>query len=105
MFRTDLAAARQSPALARRIVATPVTEISPGKVLQAMQEMADEVGVQVVPAAMHAAMNLSMDCDGGQPGASISLLAAAVARAQWTNTKIVEPDTLFSVPRSEWPEP
>ena len=112
--RTDAALARlgRDEALARRLVAVRVDEPTRSQVADALARLAASSSARVAPEAIVAAMNLARQQGGAEPAASLGLLGAAIADAQWRGDTEVHPDGVFAVASScepmglngEWPD-
>jgi hypothetical protein len=96
---------KHDAALARRLVATPVPTATLDETLQAAHDFARRAGVEVPEPTLRAAVRESRRRGGGQPGAAIGLLSAAIAQAAWKGAgHTVSPDDVLAAPEAAWPQ-
>jgi len=93
-------------ALVRRLAAVSVGPPTYREVAGALRELAKADGVDVSPAAVQAVLNASRKDGRIEPGASMSLLGAAIADVLWRKGTgaTIHPDDVSAVPPSEWPQ-
>jgi hypothetical protein len=90
--------------LARRLLATPVPTATLDETLRAAHDFARRAGVEVPESTLRAAVRESRRRGGGQPGAAIGLLSAAIAQAAWKGPDhVVSPDDVLAAPEAVWP--
>ena len=100
-----LAAVAADPAIRRRVLAIRVPHPDREQVAGVLKDLAAASGMEVVPEAIDAALNLDSK-PGGEPGASLGLLGAAMCRAAWRceGAQLVTPDDVLHVERlNDWP--
>ena len=93
-------------ALARRVVAVDLGEPTRRVVAQVLEEIARTSPCEVTPAAINVILHLSETraVDGVEPARSVGLLTAAIHRASYLGGQVVDPDMIFAVQSSRWPE-
>lgn len=92
-------------ALARRVVAVNLDEPTRRVVASVLQEIALTSPCKVTQAAINVILHLSetREADGVEPARSVGLLNAAIHRATCLGGQ-VDPDMIFAVQSSQWPE-
>jgi hypothetical protein len=104
--RTPEALARlgRDEALTRRLLAVEVPPANNGQTAAALEGLARNSSVEVVPPAIAAAIRLSNQDEKAQPAGALGLLGAALARALWDGRTPIGPDDLYDILKHQSPE-
>ncbi|MEQ9379884.1 MAG: hypothetical protein RJP95_03420, partial [Pirellulales bacterium] len=95
---------QKTPALATRLMPVNLPLLGTKLTLRALKGLVRASDVDVSPAAMLAAVELSQRRGNMQPGGAIRLLSAAISTAHWKTNKTITPDDVMSVLNPAWPE-
>jgi len=96
----------QDEPIVRRIVSIRVPTPSAKHVKEALIQIAHESHARVQPAAIESIVSLSRRYGEAicEPAWSVGMLSSAITQAQWHGSPQVDPDTVYSVLKSEWPQ-
>ncbi len=96
----------QDESFVRRILPVRVPQPSAKQVRRVLERISNDSAIRVQPAAIESILGLSRRYGEAicEPAWSIGILSAAISQAEWYGASQVDPDSVYSVLRPEWPK-